>query len=152
MLSFQRKSLSFESALSYLQAFTKKLTCVSLKEKQSVPTLQITVRSEWSVPSHSKCFLFRENHVLWKYLNLLKSISKKLTSVSLKEKQSVPTLQFTVRSELSVASLSMCCTVWEASLATIPTALLCSLRLVHPWARTATTFLSPLENPLRGNC
>ena len=214
MLSFQRKSLSFESALSYLQAFIgnsntflwkrscllehlnslcevngvlhpfpnavlsekitflwkcvkpltriqEKFTCVSLKEKQSVPTLQFTVRSEWSVASLSKCCPFRENHsllklpeetykhseethicffereslfqqfnslsevngvvlhilnavvsekitFLWKCLKLISSIHKKLTSVSLKEKQSVPTLQSTVRSEWSVASLSIC--------------------------------------------
>ena len=33
-----------------------------LKEKQSVPTLQFTVRSEWSVSSLSKRCPFRENH------------------------------------------------------------------------------------------
>ena len=162
MLSFQRKSLSFESSLSYLQAFIgnsnaflwkrscllqhlnslcevngvllpftnavlsekitfllkclklltrlqQKFRCVSLKEKQSVPTLQFTVRSEWSAASLSKCSHFRENHSLWNCLKPLKSIHKKLTSVSLKEKQSVPTLQFTVRSEWSVPSHSKCC-------------------------------------------
>ena len=162
MLSFQRKSLSFQSALSYLQAVRRnshaflwkrssvfqhfnslcevnrvllhflnavhsekitflwkclklltsiqqKLTCISLKEKQSVPTLQFTVRCEWSVGSLSKCSPFRENHSLWNCLNLLTSIHKTLTSVSLKEKESVSTLQFTVGSEWSVASLSKCC-------------------------------------------
>ena len=145
MLSFQRKSLSFESALNYFQAITKnshaflwnrsslfqhfnslcevngvllhflnavlsekipflwkclkliasiikKLKCVSLKEKQSVPTLQFTVRSEWSVASLSKFCPFRENHFNWKCLNLITSIQKKLTCISLKEKQSFPTL------------------------------------------------------------
>ena len=58
MLSFQRKSLSFENALSYLKAFTKTHICF-LKEKQSVPTLQFTVRSEWRVASLSKCCPFR---------------------------------------------------------------------------------------------
>ena len=162
MLSFQGKSLSFESALSYLQAFNRnshaflwkrsslfqhinslrevngallhflnallsekitflckclklltsiqqKFTWISLKEKQSFPALQFTGRSEWSVASLSKCCPFRENHFPWKCLNLLTSFHKKHTSVSLKEKQSVPTLQFTVRSEWSVASLSKCC-------------------------------------------
>ena len=161
MLSFQRKSLSFESALRYLQAFTRnshaffrkrsslfqhfnllceengvllhflnavlsekitflwkclklltsiqqKFTCVSLEEKQSVPTLQFTVRSEWSVASLSICFRFKKITFLWNCLKLLPSIHKKVTSVSLKEKQSVPTLQFNVQSEWSVASLYKC--------------------------------------------
>ena len=133
-----------------------------MKEKQSVPKLQFSVRSEWSVTSLSKCCTFRENHFLWKclkvltnihqqipwvslkvrqsvptlqftvwsegellhFLNavvteiipfywnclkLLTSIHQQITCVSLKEKQSVPTLQFTVQSEWSVASLSKCC-------------------------------------------
>ena len=162
MLSFQRKSLSFESTLTYLQAFTKnshaflwkrsslfqhfnslcelngvllhflnavlsekitflwkclkllssihkKLTCIFLKEKQSVPKLQFTVRSEWSVASLSKCCLSKKITFLWKCLRLHTRIQQKFTCVSLKEKQSVPTLQFTVRSEWSVASLSKCC-------------------------------------------
>ena len=53
----------------YLKLFTsihKKLTSVSLKEKQSGPTLQFTVRNEWSVASLSKCSSFRENHSLLK--------------------------------------------------------------------------------------
>ena len=166
MLYFQRKSLSFERALSYLQALTsnshaclwkgsslfqhfnslcevngvlrhflnavlsekitflwkclklltsihQQLTWVSLKEKQSVPTLQFTVQSEWSVASLSNCCTFRENHFLWKCLKLLTSIHQQLTWVSLKEKQSVPALQFTVRSECVVVSLSKCCTFSE---------------------------------------
>ena len=214
MLSFQRKSLSFESALSYLQAFTRKshaflwnrsslfqhfnslcevngvlphflnavlsekitflwkclelltsiqqkLTCVSLKEK-SMKTFQFSVRSDWSVEllckilisEKSLCFVsalrFYEEYnrnphafllkksslfkhfnwlckvfgvlhyivnavvsekitFLWKCLKLLTSIHRKLKCVSMKEKLSVPTLQFTVRSEWSVASLSKCC-------------------------------------------
>ena len=32
----------------------------------SVPTLQFTVRSEWSVASLSKCCPFRQNHSLLK--------------------------------------------------------------------------------------
>ena len=97
------------TCLKLLSSIHKKLTSFFLKEKQSVPTLQFTVRCEWSVASLSKCSPFRENHSLWNCLKLLKSMHKKLTSVSLKEKQSVPTLQFTVRSEWSVASLSKCC-------------------------------------------
>ena len=162
MLSFQRKSLSFESALSYLQAFTKnsylflwkrsslfqhfnsqcevnglllhflnavlsekitflwkclkllisiqqKYTCVSLKEKQSVPTLQFSCEVN-GVSLHFPIAVLSEKIAfLWKCLKLLTSIQQKFTCVSLKEKQSVPTLQFTVRSEWSVASLSKCC-------------------------------------------
>ena len=166
MLSFQRKSLSFESALSYLHTFTgnsnaflwkrsclfqhfnslcevngvllhflnavlsekitflwkclkllthihRKLKSVSMKEKLSVPTFQFTVGSEWSVASLSKCCLSEKITFLWKCLMLLTSIQQKLTCISLKVKQSFPTLQFTVRSEWSVASLSKCCPVTE---------------------------------------
>ena len=162
MLSFQRKSLSFESALSYLQAFTRnshaflwkrssvfqhfnslcevngvllhflkavlsgkitflskylkqltsihqQLTWVSLKVKQSVPTHQFPVRSEWSVASLFKCCSYRDNQVFWNCLKVLTSIQQKFTCVSMKEKQSVPTLQFTARREWSVASLSKLC-------------------------------------------
>ena len=50
------------NSLKLLTSILQQLTCVSLKEKQSVPTLQLTVRSEWSVASLSKCCPFRENH------------------------------------------------------------------------------------------
>ena len=50
---------------------------------------------------------------LSKYLKQQTSIHQQLTWVSLKEKQSVPTLQFTVRSECVVVSLSKCCTFRE---------------------------------------
>ena len=166
MLSFQRKSLSFESALSNLQEFTRnshaflwkrsslfqhfnslcevngvlphflnavvsekitflwnclKLltnihqqhTWVSLKEKQSVPTLQFTVRSDWSVTSLSKCCTFRENHFPLKLPEATYKHSQETHIVSLKEKQSVPTLQFTVWSEWNVDSLSKFCTFRE---------------------------------------
>ena len=48
--------------LKLLTSIQQKFTCISLKEKQSVPTLQFTVRSKWSVPSLSKFCTFRENH------------------------------------------------------------------------------------------
>ena len=164
MLYIQRKSLSFETALSYLQAFTsnsheflwkrsslfqhfnsmcevnggllhflndvlsekitflwnclklhtsihQQLTWVSLREKQSVPTLNSLcevngVLLHFLNAVHSEKITF-----LWNCLKLLTSIHQQLTCISLKEKQSVPTLQFTVRSEWSVASLSKCCPV-----------------------------------------
>ena len=156
MLSFQRKSLSFESALSYLQAFNrnshaflwkrsslfqhfnslcevngvllhflyalllekitlfwnclklltsihKKLTSVSVKEKQSLLTLQFTVRVNGVLLHFLNAVLSEKITFLWKCLRLLTSIHRKLKCVSMKEKQSVPTLQLTVRSEWSVA-------------------------------------------------
>ena len=60
---FLEKIILFWNCLKLLTSIHKKLTSVSLKEKQFVPTLQFTMRSEWSVPSHFKCCLFRENHV-----------------------------------------------------------------------------------------
>ena len=99
--------------LKLLTRFHKKLTSVSLKEKQSVPTLQFTVWSEWSVASLLNAVLSVKIPFLWMCLKLLTSIQQKFTCVSLKEKQSVPTLQFSVRSEWSVASLSKCCTFKE---------------------------------------
>ena len=166
MLSFQRKSLSFESALNYFQAITKnshaflwnrsslfqhfnslcevngvllhflnavlsekitflwkclkvltsirmKLTCVSLKEKQSVPKL-LSVCEENGVLIHFLNTVLSEKITfLWNCLKLLTCIHKKLTCVSLKEKQSFPTHQFTVQSEWNVDSLSKCCTFRE---------------------------------------
>ena len=109
MLSFQRKSLSFESALSYLQAFNRN-SHVFLWKRSS---LFQHFNSLWEVNGVLLHFLnavlSEKITFLWKCLKLLTSFHKKLTSVSLKEKQSVPTLQFTVRSEWSVASLSKCC-------------------------------------------
>ena len=99
--------------LKLLTSIQQKFTCISLKEKQSFPTIQFPVRSEWSAASLFKCCSYRDNHVFWNCLKLLTSIHHQLTSISLKEKQSVPTFQFTVRSEWSVASLSKCCTFRE---------------------------------------
>ena len=53
---------------------------------------------------------------LRKCLKLFICIEQKFTFVSLREKQSVPTLQFTVQSEWSAASLSKCCSFREKSL------------------------------------
>ena len=106
---FSEKISFLWKCLKLLTSIHNKLTRIFLKEKQFVPTLQFTMRSEWSIASLSKCCPFRENHFPWKCLKLLTSIQQKLTCISLKEKHSVPTLQFTVRSEWSVASLSKCC-------------------------------------------
>ena len=113
MLSFQRKSLSFESALSYLQAFTKN------------SHLFLWKRSSLFLHFNSLCevngvFLHFLNPVLSekitflrKCLMLLTSIHKKLPSLSLKEKQSDPTIPFTVPRDWSVPSHSKCCSFRE---------------------------------------
>ena len=54
------------NCLKLLTNIHQQITCGSLKEKQSVPTLQFTVQNEWSVASLSKCSPFRENHSLLK--------------------------------------------------------------------------------------
>ena len=109
MLSFQRKSLSFESALSYLQALGRNSHAFLWKRS----SLFQHFNSLWEVNGVLLQFLnpvlSEKITFLWKCLKLLESIRKKLTWVSLKEKQLVPTLQFTVWSEWSVASLSKCC-------------------------------------------
>ena len=92
-----------------LRSIYVKLTCDSLKEKHSVKTLHFTVQREWSFASLCTCCSFTENHFLKKCLKLLRTIHEKLNCVSLKEKKSVQTLQFTVRSEWSIASLWKCC-------------------------------------------
>ena len=162
MLSFQRKSLSIESALNYFQAFTKnshaflwkksslfqhfnllcevngvllhflnallseKITlfwnCLNLltsihKKLTSVLCKRSSLfqhfNSLWEVNGvlfhFLNAVLSEKITFLWKCLKQLARIHKKLTCVSLKEKQSVPTLQFTVRSEWSVASVCKCC-------------------------------------------
>ena len=50
------------NCLKLLTSIHQQLTWVSPKEKQSLPTLYITVQNEWSVASLSKCCTFRENH------------------------------------------------------------------------------------------
>ena len=162
MLSFQRISLSFERALSYLQAFNRNSHAFLWKRSslfqhfnslcevngvllhflnalllEKITLFETALSYLKAFTSNSHEFLWKRSslfqhfnslckvngvllHFLnalvlekitlfWNCLKRLTSIHKKLTSVSLKEKQSVPTLQFTVRSEWSVASLSKCC-------------------------------------------
>ena len=108
MLSFQRKSLSYESALSYWHAFTKSSHPFLWKRSSRLQHFNSQcevngVLLHFLNPVHSEKITF-----LWKCLKLLTSIHRKLKCVSVKEKLSVPTLQFSVRSEWSVASLSKC--------------------------------------------
>ena len=108
MLSFQRKSLSFESALSYYKLSQK--THMRFSEREAVCSNTYSLWEVNGVLLHFlNAVLSEKITFLWKCLKLLTSIQQKFTCDSLKEKQSVPTLQFTVRSEWSVASLSKCC-------------------------------------------
>ena len=109
MLSFQRKSLSFETALSYLQAFTRNSHLFLWKRSSLFQHFNSLCEVNGVFLHILNAVLSEKITFLWKCLKLLSSIHKKLTSFSLKEKQSVPTLQFTLRSEWSVASLSKCC-------------------------------------------
>ena len=109
MLSFQRKSLSTESALRYLQAFTKKSHPFLWKRGSLFQHFNSLYKVNGVLLHFLNAVLSEKITFLWKCLKLLTSIHKKLTCVSLKEKQSIPTLQFTVRSELNIASLSKCC-------------------------------------------
>ena len=166
MLYFQRKSLSFDTALSYLQAFTRnshaflwkrsslfqhfnslcKVKGVLLHFLNAVLSEKITflwkclklltsIHQQITWDSLKKSSRFQQfnslceangvfTHFLYavlsekitflsKYLKLLTSIHQQLTWVSLKEKQSVPTHVFTVRSECVVVSLSKCSTFRE---------------------------------------
>ena len=109
MLYFHRKSLSFESVLSYLQAFTSNSHEFLWKRS----SLFQHFHSLWEVNAllfhFLNAVLSEKITILWKCFKLLTSIHQQLSCITLKEKHSVPTLQFTVRSEWSVASLSKCC-------------------------------------------
>ena len=59
-----KRNLSFENALSNLQAFTGNSHAFLWNRSSSAQTLQLTVRRKWSVASLSKCCTFRENHFL----------------------------------------------------------------------------------------
>ena len=113
MLSYQRKSLSFESALSYLQAFNRNSHAFLWKRSSLFQHFNSLCEVNGVLLHFLNAVLSEKITFLWKCLKLLSSIQQKFTCVSLKEKQSVPTLQFTVRSEWSVSSLSKCCPVRE---------------------------------------
>ena len=166
MLSFQRKSLSFESALSYLQALNRNSHAFLWKRSslfqhfnslcevngvflhflnavlsEKFTFLESALRYLQAFTKNTHPFFWKRsrlfqnfnslcevNGVLLHFLNavlsekvnfrckclkLLTSIPKQLTCISLKEKQSVPTLQVTVWSEWSVALLSQCCSFRE---------------------------------------
>ena len=113
MLSFQRKSLSFESALSYLQAFTRNSHLFLWKSSSLFQHFNSLCEVNGVLLHFLNAVLSEKITFLWKCLKLFTSIQQKFTCVFLKEKQSVPTLQFTVRSEWSVSSHSNCCSFRE---------------------------------------
>ena len=102
------KSLSFETALS-LQAFTSNSHTFVWKRSSLFQHFITLCEVNGVLLNFRNAVLSEKISFLWKCLKLLTSIHKKLTCISVKEKQSVPTLQFTVRSEWSVASLSKLC-------------------------------------------
>ena len=99
----------FETALSHLKAFTRNSHLFLWKRSSLFQYFNSLCKVNWVLLDIQNAVVSEKITFLWKCLKLLTSIHKKLTCVSLKEKQSVPTLQFTVRSEWSVASLSKCC-------------------------------------------
>ena len=105
MLSFQRKSLSFESALSYLQAFNRNSHAFLWKRSSLFQHFNSLCEVNGVLLHFLNALLLEKITLFWNCLKLLKSIHQKLTCIFLKEKQSLPTLKFTVRSEWSVASL-----------------------------------------------
>ena len=109
MLSFQRKSLSFERALSYLQALGRNSHAFLWKRSSLFQHFNSLREVNGVLLHYLNAVLSEKITLLWKCLKLLTSIHQHLTCISLKEKQYVPTLQFTVRSECSFASLSKCC-------------------------------------------
>ena len=113
ILYFQRKTLSFETALSYLQAFTSNSHEFLWKRSSLFQHFNSLCELNGVLLHFLNAVLSEKITFLWNSIKLLTSIHQELTWVSLKEKQSVPTLQFTVQSEWSVASLSKCCTFRE---------------------------------------
>ena len=109
MLYFQRKLLSFETALSYWQAYRRNSHAFLWKRSSLFQHFNSLCEVNGVLLHFLNAVLSEKITFLWKCLKLLTSIRKKLTCVSLKEKQTVQTLQVTVRSEWSVASLSKFC-------------------------------------------
>ena len=91
----------------------QKLTCVSWKKSSLFKHFNSLCEVNGVLLHFLNAVLSEKITFLWKCLKLLTSIQQKLTCVSLKEKQSVPTLQFTVWSECVVVSFSKCCTFRE---------------------------------------
>ena len=106
--SKQFKALSFESALNYFQAFTKNSHAFLYKRSGLFQHFNSLCEVNGVLLQFLNAVLSEKITFLLKCLKLLTRIHQQLIIISLKLKQSVPKLQFTVRSEWSVASLSKC--------------------------------------------
>ena len=113
MLSLQGTSLSFQSSLIYLQAFTSNSHEFLWKRSSLFQHFNSICEVNGVLLHFLNSVVTEKITFLWNFLKLLTSILKNLRFVSLKEKHSVPTFQFTVRREWSVASISKCCTFRE---------------------------------------
>ena len=97
MLYFERKSLSFETAFSYIQAFTSNSHEFLWKRSSLFQNFNSLWKVNRVLLHFLNAILSEKITFLWNCLKLLTSIHQQLTCISLKEKQSVPTLQFSVR-------------------------------------------------------
>ena len=113
MLCFQRKSFSFISDLRNLQAFTSDSHAFLWKRSSQLQHFNSLCEVNGVFLDFLNAVLSEKMTFFWKYLKLVTCIHRKLTCVSLKEKQSFPWVQFTVRSEWSVVLLSKCCSFRE---------------------------------------
>ena len=133
MLYFQRKSLSFETALSYLQAFTSNSHEFLWKISSLFQHFNSLCKVNGVLCHFLNAVLSEKITFLSKCLKLLISIHQQLTWVFVKEKQSVPTHQFTVWSECVVVSLSKCSTFRENHFLWNCLKLLTSIYQQHTW-------------------
>ena len=98
-----------ETILSYLKALTIKSHAFLWKRSSLFQHFNSLCEVNGVLLHFLNAVLSQKITFLWKCLKLLTSIHRKLKCISMKEKLSVGTLKFTVRSEWSVASLSKCC-------------------------------------------
>ena len=105
MLYFQKKSLSFGTALNYLLAFTSNLQEFLWKRSSLFQHFNSLCKVNVVLHHSLNAVLSEKITFLSKYLKLSASIHQQPTWVFLKEKESGPTHQFTVQSKWSVASL-----------------------------------------------
>ena len=99
--------------LNIITSIHKKLTCISLKKSSLLQQYNSLYEVNGLLLHFLNAVVTEIITFYWNCLKLLTRIHQQLTYISLNGKQSVPTLQFTVQSEWSVASLSKCCSFRE---------------------------------------